>query len=239
MPTAIDAAAANPAVAPPASGAAEAPAPGFAEALQAQQGGQAANGTSTSAGASEPAGAATSPFDPRALPTVALGTMLASFAGAPADPLPAVGGGNGGPGAVDGVAAAGTLASSGASGAGAAVLQAGEQYLGVPYLWGGTDPDVGLDCSGFVQQVFGDLGVSLPRVSIDQSRAGVEVPAGMDAAQPGDLLFWKGTGGRPNHIAIYAGNGQMLDAPRSGEVVGYRDITRGAPDNVRRVTGTS
>lgn len=121
------------------------------------------------------------------------------------------------------------------SGPGAQVLTAGERYLGVPYRWGGTDPASGFDCSGFVQQVYADLGIRLPRVSVDQSRAGVAVP-GLAAAQPGDLVFWSGNGRRPNHIGIYAGEGRMLVAPRTGDVVRYQEITR-TPDAVRRILG--
>ena len=121
-----------------------------------------------------------------------------------------------------------------ATGPGAAVLDAGEAYLGVPYKWGGTDPSVGFDCSGFVQQVYADLGIDLPRVSADQARAGEAVDGGLDAAQPGDLVFWRGGDSRPNHIGIYAGEGTMLVAPSSGDVVRYQEITR-TPDAVRRV----
>ena len=120
------------------------------------------------------------------------------------------------------------------SGPGAAVLDAGEDYLGVPYKWGGTDADIGFDCSGFVQQVFADLGIDLPRVSADQARAGEPVAGGLDEAQPGDLVFWRGGDSRPNHIGIYAGEGRMLVAPSSGDVVRYQEITR-TPDAVRRV----
>lgn len=190
------------------------PAPGFAAALGAQG------------------------FDPSGLPSVSLGQMVASFAG---EPLPVSAAGPG----TAGVATAGSVSDAWGAAAdrpttattevGAKVLDAGERYLGVPYLWGGTDPDKGFDCSGFVQQVYGDLGVTLPRVSIDQSKVGAEVGS-LDAAQPGDLVFWKGSGSRPNHIGIYAGEGRMLVAPRTGDVVRYQEITR-TPDAVRRIIG--
>lgn len=131
------------------------------------------------------------------------------------------------------------LASAAASDArhvGAAILGAGERYLGVPYVWGGTSAETGFDCSGFVQQVFADLGVALPRVSIDQSRSGTGV-ANLDAARPGDLVFWYGDGSRPNHIGIYAGNDTMLVAPRTGDVVRYQRLTR-TPDEIRRILPT-
>jgi peptidoglycan DL-endopeptidase CwlO len=192
-----------------------APSPGFAAALGAQG------------------------FDPSGLPSVSLGQMVASFAGEPL-PIGVAGSGNaGGIATAGGVSDAWGAASNRPAGVdtgiGATVLDAGERYLGVPYLWGGTDPAKGFDCSGFVQQVYADLGVKLPRVSIDQSKMGVEVGS-LDAARPGDLVFWRGNGSRPNHIGIYAGDGKMLVAPRSGDVVRYQEITR-TPDAVRRVIG--
>jgi cell wall-associated NlpC family hydrolase len=119
------------------------------------------------------------------------------------------------------------------TGRGAAAVKAGERYLGVPYLWGGTDPAKGLDCSGFVQRAFADIGIKLPRVSVDQGKQGEPV-ASLAEARPGDLVFWRGDGKRPNHIGIYAGDGRMLVAPRTGDVVKYQEITR-TPDSIRRI----
>ena len=96
-----------------------------------------------------------------------------------------------------------------------AVLDDAKKYLGVPYLWGGTDPAKGLDCSGFVQRVYGDLGIQLPRVAADQAQTGTEV-ASLADAQPGDLLAF---GSPVHHIAIYAGNGEMIEAPHTGDHV--------------------
>lgn len=116
--------------------------------------------------------------------------------------------------------------------AGQAVVGAGLKYQGVPYLWGGTDPSVGLDCSGFVQRVFADLGIDLPRVSRDQARQGEPV-ASIEDARPGDLIAF----GQPvDHIAIYVGDGKILHAPRSGEVVKISDIHR-TPTAIRRIVG--
>lgn len=114
------------------------------------------------------------------------------------------------------------------------VLAAANRYLGVPYRWGGTDPASGLDCSGFVQRVFADLGIGTPRVSKDQSRAGVAVPS-LAEARPGDLVYWNGRGGRSNHIGIYAGDGQMIHAPRTGDVVRYAPVRKAPPDAIRRL----
>lgn len=122
----------------------------------------------------------------------------------------------------------------GSAATGQAVVNRAMGYLGVPYQWGGTDPATGLDCSGFVQKVFGDLGIELPRVSRDQARTGTEV-ASIEQARPGDILAF----GHPvNHVAIYVGDGRMVHAPRTGEVVKVEEIDRPIT-SIRRVTATS
>ena len=104
------------------------------------------------------------------------------------------------------------------------VVSAARRYLGVPYRWGGTDPATGLDCSGLVQRVFADLGVDVPRTVADQRHAGTAI-ASMADAKPGDLLVFdsaRSPSGR--HIGIYVGDGQMIAAPRTGEVVGIMKV---------------
>jgi cell wall-associated NlpC family hydrolase len=86
--------------------------------------------------------------------------------------------------------------------------------IGVPYVWGGTTPDVGFDCSGLVQWAYGATGVSLPRTSQEQWLSVVHLPAGT-TLQPGDLLFFGAADG-PTHVGIYIGNGLMVDAPHTG-----------------------
>ncbi|MGF6833023.1 cell wall-associated NlpC family hydrolase [Paenarthrobacter sp. TE4293] len=117
-------------------------------------------------------------------------------------------------------AAAGTAAVGTAGGAvsGDAVVAAAKKYIGVPYVWGGTNPAVGMDCSGFVQRVFKDLGVELPRVVSDQMRKGTPV-ASLAEARPGDLLVSYGG----EHISIYLGNGKAIDAPVPGQTIQIRD----------------
>jgi len=104
-----------------------------------------------------------------------------------------------------------------------------QQFLGVPYVWGGESPS-GFDCSGLVQYAYGRLGVSLPRVASDQARIGQPV-AGMAEARPGDLVAF---GDPVDHIGIYAGNGLMVVAPKTGDVVKVQAI-HDEPTAIRRV----
>ncbi|GAA1443056.1 C40 family peptidase [Nocardiopsis tropica] len=97
------------------------------------------------------------------------------------------------------------------------VIANAETQLGVPYVWGGTTPDVGFDCSGLLQWAFREAGVSIPRVTHDQWNAGERVE--YEDLQRGDLLFWRSDPTAPDyisHVAIYLGEGMMLEAPRTG-----------------------
>ena len=124
-----------------------------------------------------------------------------------------------------------TASASGASGVtGQDVVAEARKYLGVPYVWGGTDPAHGLDCSGLVQHVYGQLGVDLPRVSGDQAQAGTPV-AGLAQAKPGDLLAF---GSPVHHIAIYIGDNQMIEAPRPGLAVRVGPVYE-TPSAIRRI----
>ena len=106
-----------------------------------------------------------------------------------------------------------------------AVLAYASNYLGVPYVWGGTTP-AGFDCSGFVRYVYAHFGIYLPRVSQDQQNVGMYVSR--DQLQPGDLVFF---GDPAHHVGIYVGNGNMIDAPHTGDVVKierlHSDFTNG------------
>ncbi|MGY3262667.1 C40 family peptidase [Frigoribacterium sp. 2355] len=140
--------------------------------------------------------------------TAASATSATAFADALA--------GTSGTGATATSASVDAVAGSVASGSGADgsdVVEAAKKYLGVPYVFGGEDR-TGMDCSGLVQTVFGDLGVSMPRVVPDQAKMGAEVPS-LAEAKPGDLLVPKGEG----HIVIYLGDGKVLHAPRPGKDV--------------------
>jgi len=126
-------------------------------------------------------------------------------------------------------AGAGTAATTGED-----VVDEAKKYLGVPYAWGGTDPKTGLDCSGLVQLTYKNLGYDLPRVSGDQAKAGTEVPGGLAAAQPGDLLTF---GSPVHHIGIYVGDGNMIEAPHPGASVRISKVTE-TPSHVRRILPT-
>ncbi len=109
--------------------------------------------------------------------------------------------------------------------AGNAVLEIAARYVGVPYVYGGSTPD-GFDCSGFVQYVYAQLGISLPRSSGAYYNVGVRVTEPL----PGDIIV------SPGHVGIYAGNGLQIDAPRPGKTIQFRAIWQSNPTYVR-VTG--
>ena len=133
-----------------------------------------------------------------------------------------------------GTTATSSYGATGGTASESAVVAAAQKYLGVPYLWGGTDPATGLDCSGFTQRVFGDLGIELPRVSSQQATAGQPV-ASLTQARPGDLVFFDYSKDRPgiDHVGIYLGDGKMIDSPKPGDKVDIRNV--GNPTLIRRV----
>jgi cell wall-associated NlpC family hydrolase len=99
----------------------------------------------------------------------------------------------------------------------AGALQFAAAQLGVPYRWGGTGPG-GFDCSGLVQAAYRAAGIDLPRVAQAQFDAGPQV-ASVGAAEPGDLVFFGASTSTIDHVGIYVGGGQMIDAPHTGAVV--------------------
>jgi len=101
------------------------------------------------------------------------------------------------------------------------------QFIGNPYVWGGTSLTDGADCSGFVQSVFAHFGISLPRTTYDQIYAGVEVS--YDQAMPGDLICYDG------HIGIYIGNGQIVNAQNPEQGIGISPATYTTILSVRRI----
>jgi peptidoglycan DL-endopeptidase CwlO len=101
-----------------------------------------------------------------------------------------------------------------ASSVGAGAVAAAETQLGVPYEWGGDTPGVGFDCSGLVMWAYAQVGVSLPHFSGAQFDAGVQIP--MSDLEPGDLVFFANPA---DHVAMYVGNGNIIEAPTYGQVV--------------------
>ena len=108
------------------------------------------------------------------------------------------------------------------------------QFLGNPYVWGGTSLTNGCDCSGFVQSIYAYYGYSLPRVADAQSGYGMQIP--ISSAQPGDLIFYA-RNGYVYHVSMYIGNGQVVHA--AGRKLGI--ITSGISGNAvwatRIITG--
>ncbi|QMU07449.1 C40 family peptidase [Levilactobacillus suantsaii] len=107
---------------------------------------------------------------------------------------------------------------------GARLLALSRQLLGTPYLWGGLTPQ-GVDCSGLAYSVHRTLGYRIPRDAQDQFTAGY--PIAPEALRPGDLIFFAtdhGTG-HVHHVGLYAGQGQMLHAPRPGQTVAQTPLT--------------
>ena len=91
------------------------------------------------------------------------------------------------------------------------VVNYGLQFVGNRYVWGGTNPNTGADCSGFVQYVLRNVaGVSLPRTSREQAKSGRAINS--SEMRPGDLIFYTNSGGVVNHVAMYIGNGQIVHA---------------------------
>ena len=116
-----------------------------------------------------------------------------------------------------------------------------QQELGIPYVWGGASP-AGFDCSGLMQWIYGQAGIKIPRTSREQKAAGVSIP--LSQAQPGDLLLYTYNGspsnpGPDNHVGMYVGPNQMIDAPRPGKNVEYDPIDMTAFDTAVRITGNT
>ena len=101
------------------------------------------------------------------------------------------------------------------------------QFIGNPYVWGGTSLTDGADCSGFVQSVYAHFGISLPRTSYEQRSAGYEVS--YEDAQPGDLILYEG------HVGLYIGNDQIVNAMNEDQGIGISSATYTDIVAVRRI----
>ena len=115
------------------------------------------------------------------------------------------------------------------TGIGVSALRAAASQLGKPYRWGAEGPG-SYDCSGLTSWAFGRAGVTLPRSSSQQALVGT--PVSWNEMQPGDLVFYY----RPvSHVGIYAGDGKFINAPESGDVVRYQNVSRSAFSGARRL----
>lgn len=101
------------------------------------------------------------------------------------------------------------------------VVALAKQYLGTPYVWGGTTPK-GFDCSGLLQYVWAKKGVKIPRTTYQQIKAGKQVP--LTGLQAGDAVFF-GSSKDPHHVGMYIGNGQFIQAPHTGDVVKISNLS--------------
>ena len=104
------------------------------------------------------------------------------------------------------------------------VISLAKGKVGNKYVWGATGPNT-FDCSGFTQWLYKQVGVSIPRVSKDQSKHGTSV--NRSNLKPGDLLFFNTSGSGVSHVGLYIGNGQMIHAANSKKGVRYDNVTSG------------
>lgn len=116
------------------------------------------------------------------------------------------------------------------------LVKIGEKYVGIPYVYGGTTPK-GFDCSGLLQYMFREVGITIPRTSEEQAKAGI--PITRAELSPGDLIFSNWRDGPNSHVAMYVGGGKLLEAPRTGlnvRIVPYDANYQAHTNGYRRVT---
>jgi cell wall-associated NlpC family hydrolase len=104
-----------------------------------------------------------------------------------------------------------------ANGLGGRAVAVAEQFLGVPYRWGGASPATGFDCSGLTKFVYAQLGITLTHFAAAQAHEGMPVPPAL--LEPGDLVFFDPGVVGPGHVGIYIGGGAFIHAPHTGDVV--------------------
>ena len=110
---------------------------------------------------------------------------------------------------------------------GQAVIDFACQFIGNPYVWGGTSLTEGADCSGFVQSVYANFGVSLPRTTYDMEHVGE--PVDFDSALPGDLVLYDG------HVGLYMGDGNIVNAMNEEDGIGICSVSYAPILTIRRV----
>ena len=110
---------------------------------------------------------------------------------------------------------------------GQAVIDYACQFIGNPYVWGGTSLTEGADCSGFVQSVYAHFGISLPRTTWDMENVGVAVS--YEQALPGDIVLYDG------HVGLYMGDGTIVNAMNEADGIGICSATYTNIITIRRV----
>lgn len=129
--------------------------------------------------------------------------------------------------------AAAVTGTQGAGKTAAAVIAIGMKYIGTPYKWGGNSPQSGFDCSGLMQYIFKQIGVSLPRTAAQQQQAGNSVP--LNEVRAGDLMF---VGNPAHHVVLCIGGGKCLEAPHTGATVRVRSFSPGEFSSATRILGS-
>jgi cell wall-associated NlpC family hydrolase len=109
------------------------------------------------------------------------------------------------------------LLSSPSSSIGSYAASIAERYLNVRYVWGGSNPSTGFDCSGFVKFVYAQLGIQLPHYAATQYATTMHVDPSQ--LQAGDLVFFEPRADGPGHVGLYLGNDLFIEAPHTGDVV--------------------
>ena len=124
-------------------------------------------------------------------------------------------------------------AASTASASGSAIASYACQFAGIPYVWGGSSLTSGVDCSGFTMAVFSHFGISLPHFAASQYGCGT--PVSLSDLVPGDLVFYNGSSGSIEHVAIYVGGGSIIHARGTGYGVCYSSLNYDTPDAACRI----
>lgn len=115
-------------------------------------------------------------------------------------------------------------ANSDATGIGSRLVQEASKLNGIPYKWGGESVSGGFDCSGLVQYVYGKMGIKVPRTAAQQAST-MGTVTNINNLRPGDLVAWGSSPATAHHIAIYAGNGMIWEAPHTGANIRYTKIS--------------
>jgi cell wall-associated NlpC family hydrolase len=120
-----------------------------------------------------------------------------------------------------------TLSPAAGSQVGTQAVSIAEQFLGVPYVWGGADPS-GFDCSGLVMYVYEQLGIWLPHNAALQYTEGAQIDGSQ--LEPGDLVFFEPRSDGPGHVGIFVAGDEIIVAPHTGDVVRFASLAQTAAE---------